>query len=199
MARLNDECVRAKEALSSDTEVSIPVLLPGAHTRVRLTRAEFESMIRPLLGDTVVVTNRALRSAGVTPSLIDVVLLVGGSSRIPLIAQLVANEFDRPVALDAHPKHAVALGAALFAATTATRAGMTATGTAVPTTGPAVEPTATLPAIDLFDLPASTGAAGAPPPATAVVDPTSSIEAGPDRELVRSRQVRWLPSRRLPR
>ena len=56
---------------------------------------------------------------------------------------------------------------------------MTATGTAVPTTGPAVEPTATLPAIDLFDLPASTGAAGAPPPATAVVDPTSSIEAGP--------------------
>ncbi len=116
MARLHDECVRAKEALSSDTEVTIPVILPAVQTRVRLTRSEFEAMIRPALADTMVVTHRALRSAGVTPEQLHAVLLVGGSSRIPLIAQMVASEFGRPIALDAHPKHAVALGASIVAA-----------------------------------------------------------------------------------
>ena len=47
LARLRDECAAAKEALSTDTDASIPVLLPGVQTEVRLTRAEFEAMIRP--------------------------------------------------------------------------------------------------------------------------------------------------------
>ena len=112
VARLRDECVAAKEALSSDTEVSIPVLLPNVHTEVRLTRAEFEAMIRPALGDTLVVLRRALRSAGVEPADLHSVLLVGGSSRIPLISQMVSADLGRPVALDIHPKHSVAMGAA---------------------------------------------------------------------------------------
>lgn len=115
VSRLRDECVSAKEALSADTEVSIPVILPNVQTEVRLTRVEFEAMIRPALADTLVVLNRALRSAGVTPDQVHSVLLVGGSSRIPLIAQLVSAELGRPIALDVHPKHSVALGAAAFA------------------------------------------------------------------------------------
>src|SRR5690606_31345605 len=59
---------------------------------------------------------RALRSASLTPDQVDHVLLVGGSSRIPLVSELVSSGLGRPVAVDAHPKHAVALGAAIVAA-----------------------------------------------------------------------------------
>ncbi|HEX2062890.1 MAG TPA: Hsp70 family protein [Acidimicrobiales bacterium] len=113
MARLREECTIAKETLSSDTDVSIPVILPSVQTEVRLTRAEFEGMIRPTLSDTIGALRRALRSAGVEPHQVGTVLLVGGSSRIPLVGQLVSTELGRPVAVDAHPKHAIALGAAL--------------------------------------------------------------------------------------
>ena len=114
--RLRRDCVAAKEALSSDTDVTIPVLLPNLQTEVRLTRAEFEQMVRPALADSITALNRALRSAGVTAEQVDTVLLVGGSSRIPLVAQLVGAELGRPVAVDAHPKHVIALGAAIVAA-----------------------------------------------------------------------------------
>ncbi|HEX6312683.1 MAG TPA: Hsp70 family protein, partial [Acidimicrobiia bacterium] len=116
VARLRQECVDAKEALSTDTDVSIPVLLPDLQTEVRLTRAEFETMVRPTLVESIHAMHRALRGAGVAPDEVKAVLLVGGSSRIPLVAQLVGAEFGRPVAVDAHPKHSIALGAALAAA-----------------------------------------------------------------------------------
>ena len=116
VTRLRQECVDAKEGLSTDTDVSIPVLLPGLQTEVRLTRTEFESMVRPTLTETIAALHRALRSAQVDPADVKSVLLVGGSSRIPLVSQLVGAEVGRPVAIDAHPKHAIALGAALHAA-----------------------------------------------------------------------------------
>jgi actin-like ATPase involved in cell morphogenesis len=115
VARLREECVQAKEVLSSDTDASIPVLLPNVSTEIRLTRAELETMIRPTLHGTIEALRRALRSAGVAPEQLHSVLLVGGSSRMPLVAQLVGAELGRPVAVDAHPKHAVALGAAWLA------------------------------------------------------------------------------------
>ena len=118
LVRLREECVEAKEALSSDTEVSIPVALPNLQTEVRLTRREFEAMIRPTLNDTIDSLRRALRSADVEAAQLDKVLLVGGSSRIPIVAQMVSAELDRPVAVDADPKFAVASGAALAAART---------------------------------------------------------------------------------
>ncbi|HEY6423780.1 MAG TPA: Hsp70 family protein [Pseudonocardiaceae bacterium] len=114
-ARLRRECTEAKEALSSDTEVTIPVLLPGFQSQVRLVRAEFEDLIRPQVVETIEALRRALRSAGVTAEDLDAVLLVGGSSRVPLVAQLVSAELGRPVAIDADPKAAIALGAALSA------------------------------------------------------------------------------------
>jgi molecular chaperone DnaK len=116
VARLRQDCVDAKEALSSDTDATIPVLLPGLQTEVRITRGEFEGLIRPSLVDSIEALRRALRSAGVGPDDVSKVLLVGGSSRVPLISQMVSSELGRPVAVDAHPKHAIALGASIAAA-----------------------------------------------------------------------------------
>jgi hypothetical protein len=95
--------------------VSIPVMLPERHTEVRLTRAEFEAMIRPALDETLVALRRAIGSAGVAVPDVHRVLLVGGSSRIPLVGQMVTAALDRPIAVDARPKDAIALGAALTA------------------------------------------------------------------------------------
>jgi molecular chaperone DnaK len=116
MARLRQECIDAKEALSSDTDVSIPVLLPNLQTEVRLTRSEFENMVRPAISETITALRRAIRSANVSDDDISAVLLVGGSSRIPLVAQMVAAELGRPIAIDAHPKDAISFGAAIAVA-----------------------------------------------------------------------------------
>ncbi|MFN2494820.1 MAG: Hsp70 family protein [Pseudonocardiaceae bacterium] len=113
LARLRRECTEAKEALSSDTEVAIPVLLPGINTQVRLVRSEFEDMIRPALEETVEALYRAIRSADLTSQDLGAVLLVGGSSRVPLVAQMVSAELGCPVVVDADPKTTIALGAAL--------------------------------------------------------------------------------------
>ncbi|HEY5786638.1 MAG TPA: Hsp70 family protein [Microlunatus sp.] len=111
LARLRRDCVDAKEALSSDTEVVLPVSLPGLNTSVRLNRAEFELRIRPALMETLATMSRALRSAGVESRDLSAIVLIGGSSRIPLVGELLIREFGVQTALDTHPKHDVALGA----------------------------------------------------------------------------------------
>ena len=110
-ATLRRECTEAKEALSSDTEVTIPVMLPGVSTRVRMVRTEFEQLVEPAIAATVAALRTACESAG-SPDL-TAVLLVGGSSRIPLVSQQVSAAFDRPVTVDSDPKAVVACGAAL--------------------------------------------------------------------------------------
>ena len=115
MARLRQDCVEAKEALSSDTDATIPVLLPNFQTEVRITRQEFETLVRPSLFDSIDGMKRAVESAGIEMSEVSRVLLVGGSSRIPLVSLMVTSELGRPVAVDAHPKHAIAIGAAFAA------------------------------------------------------------------------------------
>jgi ABC-type oligopeptide transport system substrate-binding subunit/actin-like ATPase involved in cell morphogenesis len=116
VARLRADCVDAKEALSADTTVTIPVALPELHRDVRLTRAEVETMVRPVLEDTIQALREAIRSAGLDTDDIDRVLLVGGASRMPVVGDLVTQALGRPFFVDAHPKHVVALGAALAAA-----------------------------------------------------------------------------------
>ncbi|HEX4254086.1 MAG TPA: Hsp70 family protein [Streptosporangiaceae bacterium] len=116
VARLRRECTEAKEALSVDTDATIAVSLGGVRQRVRLTRAEFEEMIRPDLDRTIEAMHRALESASVDPAQLDAILLVGGSSRIPLVSQLISAEFGRAPAIDEDPKVAVAMGAARFSA-----------------------------------------------------------------------------------
>ncbi len=116
VARLRLDCVEAKEALSADTEASIPVMLPSLRTEVRLTRGELEDKIRATIAETVEAMRRALVSAKKTPDEVTTFLLVGGSSRIPLVADMLTSAFGRPIAVDAHPKHSVSLGAAIAAA-----------------------------------------------------------------------------------
>ena len=111
LVRLRRDCVEAKEALSSDVDTAIPVSLPGLNTPVRITRSELEDLIRPSLQETVAAMTRALRSAGVESSHLHSIVLIGGSSRIPLVTQLLRTAFDAPTALDTHPKHDIALGA----------------------------------------------------------------------------------------
>ena len=115
IARLREECRRAKEALSSDTDATITVALPGLQTEMRLTREEFEEMIRPRITETIAALGRAVKSAGIEFDGVDRILLVGGSSRIPLVAEMVREATGRPIAVDAHPKHSMALGAAIVA------------------------------------------------------------------------------------
>ncbi len=168
VARLRAECVEAKEALSSDTDATVAVLLPNVQTDVRITRSEFEAMIRPALVDSMDALRRALRSAGVTPEEVHKVLLVGGSSRIPLVAQMVGSELGRPVVVDAHPKYAVAAGAALAAAE-AGRA-LTPAAAAVPAPPPVVPAPAVSPPAPVSPPPPT--AAPMPPPAAPAAAPT---------------------------
>src|SRR5690606_38672037 len=190
IARLRQECVEAKEALSADTDVTIPVLLPAESTEVRLTRAELEAMVRPSLYGTIEALRRALASAEVAPDQLHSILLVGGGSRMPLVSQLVGAELNRPVAVDAHPKHAVALGAARLAADALGPAGAAAVGfspspAAGPPTAPvspAGYPTAPVsPAVPTSPAapvsPFSPAAPGVPPAAAA--PPAAAPPAGP--------------------
>ena len=123
LARLRQDCVLAKETLSLDTEAVVPVFLPGRHFEIRLNRTTFEQMLRAPLESTLDALSHAVRSAGLAPADVDAVLLVGGSTRIPMVAQMVAREFGRPLLEGVHPVHAVALGAAALAAAPAVPAG----------------------------------------------------------------------------
>ncbi|WP_248758893.1 Hsp70 family protein [Pseudarthrobacter sp. SSS035] len=115
LSRLRRECVEAKEALSADSEASISVLLPGIQQQVRLVRSDFEAMISEPIRETVDALERSLQDLGLTPDDLSAVLLIGGSSRIPLVAQLISEQLDRPIAVDADPKSSICLGAAVAA------------------------------------------------------------------------------------
>lgn len=114
VARLREECTRAKIGLSYDTRVIVPVVLPGLVTEVLVQRAEFEALISPLIDRTIEATEQAIARANLDASPSGI-LLVGGSSRVPIITQRLTQAFGVEVVVDTHPKHAVALGAATSA------------------------------------------------------------------------------------
>ena len=172
LLQLRRDCVTAKEDLSDDTEVMIPVALPSLHTRVRLNRSEFEAMISPVLAETTQAMRRALRSAGVAPGELRSILLAGGSSRIPLVSELLSVEFERPLVLDGDPAHNVALGAALAAGVTAVP--RAAARVPVTTPAPAAPPRpAPTPAVDAPTHP------GIPPAQDAPANGRAPAGAGP--------------------
>jgi sugar lactone lactonase YvrE len=112
-AQLRDSCRQAKETLSEDTQATVVVALPTGVAQVRITRGELEAAITPQIGLTVHAMQRAMAAAGVTADAVDAILLVGGASRMPMVAQAISAALGRPIAVDANPKHAIALGAAL--------------------------------------------------------------------------------------
>jgi len=116
LARLRQECVEAKEALSVDTAATVPVLLHPLNTSVRVTRAEFEAMITPAIAATVEALHAVLDSLDDGEE-ISHLLLTGGSSRIPLVTQALSAHLGTGVRLDRDldPTIAVAMGAALAA------------------------------------------------------------------------------------
>lgn len=136
-AALRREVVEAKEALSFDSETVVPVIVGGGGA-VRITRGELESIVEPLAERTMDALAQAIESARMTPAEIDAVLLIGGSSRIPRIAQMVSERFDRPVVVDADPKAIVALGAARQAVATLDTAATRSDGDGA--AGPAAAP-----------------------------------------------------------
>jgi hypothetical protein len=97
LAGLRAACVQAKEALSADTVTTVEVKLPGISTKIRLTRSEFETMINAAVEGTVDVLDSVLDSAGLVAADVDCILVSGGSSRIPLVTQLLSRQFQLPV------------------------------------------------------------------------------------------------------
>ena len=172
VADLRRAAVAAKEALSHDTEVLVPVVLPGVRTQARLGRAEFEEMIRPALAETVEALRRALDGAGTTPADLAALVLVGGSSRIPLVPQLLSEEFGRDVTVVPDPVGVVALGAALVAAGGERPARVPApVATPAPPVAPARPPAAAAVVVAPVAVPAPRVAPAAPRAVPAAVGP----------------------------
>ncbi|MFZ0480670.1 MAG: Fe-S protein assembly chaperone HscA [Terriglobales bacterium] len=108
--------IEAKIALSSQPSVKLDVELPGGkHYQREITREMFEQLIQPVIDRTVGPTKQALKDAGLKPAQIDEVVLVGGSTRIPKVRQLVQDLFGRTPHTDLNPDEVVALGAAVQA------------------------------------------------------------------------------------
>ncbi len=169
-AHLRRECIDAKEALSTDTEVTVSVLFPDVQSNVVVTRSQFESMIQTPLSETTRALRRALEGAGVDPADVRKVLLVGGSSRIPLVAQMVSAELGRPVAVDVHPKHSVAFGAGIAAG-----AALKAATVVEPVAADAIPPTV-LTAKDTTAASDGGGDGGAPPTRAAAMADTEPTQ-----------------------
>ena len=105
----------AKRALSDATETTIQVELGGKQVEATLDRLSFENLIRPWVERTAAACRRALSDAGLQPGDIDEVVLVGGSTRVPLVRRYVAELFGRTPHADLNPDEVVALGAAMQA------------------------------------------------------------------------------------
>jgi molecular chaperone DnaK len=108
--------IDAKIALSSDEKTSLDVELPGGGRYQReITRAQFEQLIQPVIDRTIGPVRQAMKDAGLTPKQINEAVLVGGSTRIPRVRQLVQELFERTPHSGLNPDEVVALGAAIQA------------------------------------------------------------------------------------
>jgi molecular chaperone DnaK len=108
--------IDAKIALSSDEKTSLDVELPGGKRYQReITRAQFEQLIQPVIDRTIGPVRQAMKDAGLTPKQINEAVLVGGSTRIPRVRQLVEELFQRTPHSGLNPDEVVALGAAIQA------------------------------------------------------------------------------------
>jgi hypothetical protein len=136
------ECRRAKEALSWAESTTVSVGFVAEEVRVGLSRVEFEAMIRVGLESTLTGLRRSMRSAGVELADLRAVVLVGGSSRIPLVERILTNGLGRPLLVPDYPQHCVVLGAATIAGDVRPRSSSTASSVAATATLPAVTETA---------------------------------------------------------
>lgn len=119
LQRLKDAAEKAKIELSSSTttEINLPYIMPvdgiPKHLVKSLTRAQFEQLSDTLIQRALTPCRQALKDAGLTASEIDEVILVGGSTRIPAIQQLVEDFFGKKPSKGVNPDEVVAVGAAI--------------------------------------------------------------------------------------
>ena len=119
LQRLKDAAEKAKKDLSGVTkvEISLPFISMGVsgplHLNTSLTRAKFDELTRHLVERCLGPVRRSLSDAGLTPRDIDQVLLVGGSTRIPAVQELVKNELNKEPNKSVNPDEVVAMGAAI--------------------------------------------------------------------------------------
>ena len=119
LQRLKEAGEKAKKELSSSlqTDINLPYLTADAsgpkHLNVSLTRAKFEDLIRDLVEKTRIPCEKALKDAGLSINDIDEVILVGGSTRVPLVQDTVKNIFNKEPNKSVNPDEAVAMGAAV--------------------------------------------------------------------------------------
>ena len=119
MQRLKDAAEKAKKDLSgvTSTQISLPFISAGesgpVHLENTLTRAKFDELTRHLVEKTLVPTRQALKDAGLTPSDIDQVILVGGSTRIPAVQEAIKKEMGKEPHKGVNPDEVVAMGAAI--------------------------------------------------------------------------------------
>jgi molecular chaperone DnaK len=119
LQRLKEAGEKAKIELSSllETEINLPFLTADAsgpkHLTIKLTRARLEQMMADILDRTVEPCKKALADAGMQPSNIDEVVLVGGSTRIPKVLEIVKNLFGKEPNRSVNPDEVVAVGAAV--------------------------------------------------------------------------------------
>jgi molecular chaperone DnaK len=121
LQRLKEAAEKAKMELSTvmETEVNLPFITADQsgpkHLSMKLTRAKFESLVEDLLQKTVGPCKQALADAGLSPKQIDEVVLVGGSTRIPKVQEIVKDLFAREPHRGVNPDEVVAIGAAVQA------------------------------------------------------------------------------------
>jgi molecular chaperone DnaK len=121
LQRLKEAAEKAKMELSTvmETDINLPFITADQsgpkHLQMKLTRAKFEQLVEDLLQKTVGPTKQALADAGLDPSKIDEVVLVGGSTRIPKVQSIVKDLFGKDPHKGVNPDEVVAVGAAVQA------------------------------------------------------------------------------------
>src|SRR5438552_261105 len=121
LQRLKEAAEKAKMELSTtaETEINLPFVTADAsgpkHLNLKLSRAKFEQLVGDLLERSMAPVRQCLKDAGVTPDKIDEVVLVGGSTRIPKVQQMVKDFFGKEPHKGVNPDEVVAVGAAVQA------------------------------------------------------------------------------------
>jgi molecular chaperone DnaK len=119
LQRLKEAAEKAKMELSSttQTDINLPFITADQsgpkHLNMSLTRAKFEQLVDDLIQRTIPPMQQALKDAGLDPKAIDEVILVGGSTRIPKIQQIVKDFFGKEPNKSVNPDEVVAIGAAI--------------------------------------------------------------------------------------
>ena len=110
---LYERCVLAKISLSTKDQAVVPVHCQGKRTVVKITRSRYEKMCADLVDRCGATTDSAIKKARVVPADLHDILMVGGSTRMPMVHQLIRDRFGREPNVHTNPDHTVAYGAAL--------------------------------------------------------------------------------------